>query len=54
MGVPELAPGEYRACLAPLAVLVPLQESGRTAPLAKCANGTLIAGGALRLGLTEH
>src|SRR4029077_2200807 len=46
LAVPELAPGEYRACLAAQAVLVPWEASGWTAPLAKCAAGTLTAGGA--------
>jgi hypothetical protein len=50
--VPELAPGEYRACLASQAVIVPWEASGWTAPLAKCATGTLTAGGALRLDLS--
>ena len=49
--VPEMAAGEYRACLAAPAVVVPWEASGWTAPLAKCASGTLTAGGTLRLDL---
>jgi hypothetical protein len=51
--VPALAPGEYRACLAAQGVLVPWEASGWTAPLAKCAAGTLTAGGTLRLDLSQ-
>ena len=51
MAVPELAPGEYRACLAAPAVLVAWQASGWTAPLAKCVFGTLTAGATLQLDL---
>ena len=51
--VPEMAPGEYRACLAAPAVLVPWQASGWTAPLAQCVSGTLAAGGMLRLDLAK-
>lgn len=51
--LPELAPGEYRACLAAPADLVPWQASGWTAPLAQCVSGTLTAGGTLRLDLAK-
>ncbi len=53
LNVPEMAPGEYRACLAAPAVLVPWQASGWTAPLAQCVSGTLAAGGTLRLDLAK-
>jgi hypothetical protein len=53
LSAPEMAPGEYRACLAVPAILVPWQASGWTAPLAKCVSGTLAAGGTLRLDLSQ-
>jgi hypothetical protein len=49
--VPALAPGEYRACLVAQAAVVPWQDSGWTAPLARCTTGQLTAGGMLRLDL---
>ena len=52
--VPELAPGNYRACLAARAALPQWQASGWTAPLAKCAAGQLTAGGSLRIDLSER
>lgn len=51
--VGDLAPGEYRACLASRAVLASWQASGWTAPLARCVSGQLTAGGSLRLDLTS-
>jgi hypothetical protein len=51
--VPEMAPGEYRACLATQSVLVSWQASGFSAPLAKCTTGQLTAGGTLRLDLSQ-
>lgn len=53
LAVPDVAPGEYRACLAAHAVLVPWQASGWTAPLAKCTVGQLTAGGTLQLDLAS-
>lgn len=50
--VPALAPGEYRACLIAQAALIPWQDSGWTAPLARCTTGQLAAGGTLRLDLS--
>lgn len=52
--VPELAPGQYRACLAARAVLADWQASGWTSPLAKCATGQLAAGASLRLDLSTR
>jgi hypothetical protein len=52
--VPELAPGQYRVCLAARAVQAQWWASGWTAPLAKCAAGQLTAGGMLRLDLGEN
>lgn len=51
--VPALAPGEYRACLVPQAAVIPWQDSGWTAPLARCVTGQLTAGGTLRLDLSS-
>jgi hypothetical protein len=53
MKVPDLAPGEYRACLAAHSVLAPWQASGWTAPLARCTSGQLTAGGTLQLDLSS-
>lgn len=51
--VPALAPGEYRACLVAQAAVIPWQDSGWTAPLARCVTGQLTAGGTLRLDLSS-
>lgn len=53
LAVPEVAPGEYRACLVAQAVLAQWQDSGWTAPYAKCTVGELAAGGSLRLDLSK-
>jgi len=53
LSVPELAPGEYRACLAAPSVLVPWHASGWSAPLAKCVSGTLATGGTLHFDLAK-
>jgi hypothetical protein len=53
MTIPELAPGEYRACLVPQSVLIPWHDSGWSASLAKCVDGTLTAGGTLRLDTSQ-
>lgn len=52
VAVGDVAPGEYRACLAARAVLASWQDSGWTAPLARCTTGQLTAGGTLRLDLS--
>jgi hypothetical protein len=54
MTVPDLAPGEYQACIVPQSAMVPWEDSGFSASLAKCADGTLTAGGTLRLDMTAN
>lgn len=54
MDIPNVAPGEYRACIVSRSVLVPWEASGWTAPLAKCATGQLSADGSVRLDLSSH
>jgi hypothetical protein len=51
--VPDLAPGEYRACLAAQSVLIVWQASGFSAPLVKCTAGQLPSGGSLKLDLSD-
>jgi hypothetical protein len=51
--IPEVAPGEYRACTVAQAVLVQWEASGWTASLAKCTAGHLSAGDTLRLDLAK-
>jgi hypothetical protein len=52
--VPQLSPGEYRACLVAQAAIVPWEATGFTAPLAKCVAGQLSAGGTLQLDLAQN
>ena len=50
--VPNLAPGDYRACLAAQAAIVAWEASGWSSSLAKCTAGQLAAGGFLELDLS--